>query len=109
MPRRRDASAEARRTEAKLIRFSPAELDAVIDRARSVRRPVACYIREMAIGTATTRARRPRITEALIRNVARVATLLTELATEAHGLPSGPQFCAATDELLALIRELDRG
>ena len=107
MPRRREASAEARRTEAKLIRFSPAELDAVIDRARSVGRPVACYIRETAIGTAATRARRAGITEALIRSLARSATLLTELATEAHGLPSEPHFRAAVNELLALVRELD--
>ena len=74
-----------------------------------MRRPVACYIREAALGTAATRARRSSTAEALIRTLARSATLLTELATQAQaqGLPSGADFRAAVDAVLALIRELD--
>ena len=62
-----------RRELTKLIRFSVDELEAVTDRARGAGRPVACFIRESAIGSAP-RARRSEMSDALIRQLSRVGT-----------------------------------
>src|SRR2546430_11660840 len=40
-----------RRSIAKLIRFTPSELERVVDQAQASGRPVACFIREASLGS----------------------------------------------------------
>jgi hypothetical protein len=40
-----------RRSIAKLIRFTPSELERVVDQAQASGRPVACFIRELSLGS----------------------------------------------------------
>src|SRR5437868_5615227 len=79
---RADRRSRQRRTCAKLIRFTPTEIEEVATRARVSGRPVACYIRDLSLG------RRPKGTNAVlsnsvIRSLARVATRLRALTIAA--------------------------
>lgn len=97
-----------RRTSTKLIRFSPDELELVINRARSASRPVACYIRESSLGPAP-RARRAGLNDAVIRTLSQLATRLSLLATEAknHHLAQADEFQQSVSEVLDVIREIE--
>lgn len=110
-PRRRPTTAGAapeKREYAKLIRFTDAELQRVIDRARVAGRPVACYIRESSLGPAP-RARPTEFSDSVIRTLARIGTSLPQLAQLAREqqLAGATEFAAAVDDVLVLIRELD--
>lgn len=98
----------SRRTSTKLIRFAPEELQLVINRARSARRPVACYIRESSLGPAP-RARRAALGDAVIRTLGQLATRLSQLATEAKSqhLPQADKFQQSVSEVLDVIREIE--
>ncbi len=98
----------SRRTSTKLIRFSPDELELVINRARSAGRPVACYIRESSFGPAP-RARRAGLSDAVIRTLSQLATRLSLLATEAKSqhLPQADKFQQSVSEVLDVIREIE--
>jgi hypothetical protein len=98
----------SRRTSAKLIRFTPEELQLVINRARSARRPVACYIRESSLGPAP-RARRAGLSDAVIRTLCQIATRLSLLATEAKNqrLAQADEFQQAVLEVLDIVREVE--
>lgn len=98
----------ARRTHAKLIRFTDAESAMVFARARAAGRPVASYIREAAIGQAP-RQRRSELSDALTRRLARLATQLATLAAQARdqGLASRDDFTAGVTDILEIIRQLD--
>ena len=98
----------SRRTSTKLIRFSPDELDLVINRARSAGRPAACYIRESSLGPAP-RARRAGLNDAVIRALSQLATRLSLLATEAknHHLARADDFQQAVSEVLEIVREVE--
>ena len=100
--------ADERRTRPKLVRYSPAELVTVTDRARVCGRPVACYIREASLG-AVPRARHAHANDLVIRCLARAATQLTQLAREAREreLPAAASFAAAVSDVLDAIRQLD--
>lgn len=92
----------------KLIRFTPAELRLVVDRARASGRPVACYIREASLG-ASPRVRRTDLNDSLIRALAHVATDLTKLAATANDqqLSGAAEFETAVSDVLDVIRSLD--
>lgn len=96
-----------RRSCAKLVRFSPAELQVVCTRARAAGRPVACYIREASLGPAP-RVRRAELNDSLIRGLARLASELTVIIAEAkrHGLDVR-EFERSACDMLDLIRQLD--
>ncbi len=98
----------SRRTSTKLIRFSPDELELVINRAGSAARPVACYIRESSLGPAP-RARRAGLSDAVIRTLSQLATRLSLLATEAknHHLAQADEFQQAVSEVLDIVREVE--
>src|SRR5690348_10494416 len=94
----------------KLIRFTPAELAVVNERARDASQPVACYIRDAAIGT----RKRPRTRGAsvggdVIRHLSRVATRLCSLRDLAaqRQLPEASTFGSAVEDLLDVIRRID--
>lgn len=97
-----------RRTSPKLIRFTPEELQVVINRAVSAGRPVACYIRESSLGAAP-RARRAALSDAVIRTLGHLATRLSLLATEAkdHHLAQADEFQQAVSEVLDIVREVE--
>ena len=103
-----DSAPDSRRTSTKLIRFSPDELELVINRARSAARPVACYIRESSLGPAP-RARRAGLSDAVIRTLSQLATRLSQLATEAnnHHLAHADEFQQAVSEVLDIVREVE--
>jgi hypothetical protein len=103
-----DSAPDSRRTSTKLIRFSPDELELVINRARSAGRPVACYIRESSLGPAP-RARRAGLSDAVIRTLGQLATRLSLLATEAknHHLAQADEFQQAVSEVLDVVREVE--
>ena len=98
----------SRRTSTKLIRFAPEELELVINRAQSARRPVACYIRESSLGPAP-RARRAGLSDAVIRTLGKLATRLSLLATEAkkQHLAQADEFQQAVSEVLDIVREVE--
>ena len=97
-----------RRSCAKLIRFAPDELAAVLARARAAGRPVACYIRESSIG-ATPRVRRSELNDALVRELERTTTRLFKLAEQARllSLADAAELEAAAEALLSIIRRVD--
>lgn len=97
-----------RRTSTKLIRFTPVELQLVIQRARAAGRPAACFIRESSLGP-SPRARRAELSDALIRMLGKIATRLTPLAIAAktQHLALADEFEHAVSELLDIIREIE--
>ena len=97
-----------RRTCAKLVRFTPSELATVVFRATECGRPVACYIREAALGAAL-HARRTPVNDALIRELSRLAILLSSLGQNARELqlPVAPEFERALSVLLTTIKSVD--
>ena len=97
-----------RRTCPKLVRLSPGELAIVSQRARECGRPVACYIREAALGAAL-HARRTPLNDALIRELARLANQFGELgrAAQALDLPIAPEFERALAAVLAMIESIE--
>lgn len=97
-----------RRTCVKLIRFRSGELAAVTLRATECGRPVACYIREAALGAAF-HARRTPVNDALIRELARLGNKLAALGQRARDLqlPIAPEFERALEVLLTTIRSIE--
>jgi len=93
----------------KLIRFTPAELAQVNARAVAARQPVACFIRDAALGARKRVTTSAPVTAAIIHQLSRVATRLCTLrdAAEANGLSGAGDFRASVDELVNLIREVD--
>ena len=101
-------AAATRRSCKKLIRFTPAELARVNERARGVGKPVACYIRDASLGS--KRNGSPTVLgTTVIHELARVATRLGRLrdAANARALPEVAEFGGALDDLLDLIRRMD--
>jgi hypothetical protein len=97
-----------RRSVAKLIRFTPSELERVLDQAQASGRPVACFIREASLGS------RPRMKngsagDAIVHQLARLGTRLRVLARTAteQGLPNATDFDAALSDLLETIRQIE--
>ena len=79
----------------------------MVDRARSCGRPVACYIREVALG-GKPKATRPTLSYALVRELSQVAIGLQRLdrrAKEAN-LDGAEAFGAAVGNVLDLIQSL---
>ena len=97
-----------RRTSTKLVRFTPSELATVILRATECGRPVACYIREAALGVAL-HARRTPVNDVLIRKLSRLAIRLSSLEQNARELQlsGASEFECALSELLATIRSVE--
>jgi len=98
----------AKRDRPKLIRYSPDELAIVTERARAAGRPIARFIREASLGN-SPRARRTATSDVIIRQLARVATHLTELsriASESR-LPGAEAFQDAIGDVVEAIRLVD--
>jgi hypothetical protein len=98
-----------KRVHVKLVRFAPSELRLVMHRARAAGRPLACYIRDASLGTAT-RARRASASDELIRHLARLAGRLGKLsqaAAEQHLQGGVADYDAALAEVMDTIRRLD--
>ena len=92
----------------KLIRFTPSELARVNERARAAGQPVACYIRDVSVGT-RRKTSSTSLSGPIIHTLARVATrlqALRETATE-RALPEAVDFGNAADDLLALIDRVE--
>ncbi|MGH7618567.1 MAG: plasmid mobilization protein [Gemmatimonadaceae bacterium] len=96
-----------RRECSKLIRFTSTELEIVSARAQACGRPVACYIRDVSIG-GRPRAAASALSDAMIRELARVAVRLGELRdiATAQGLPQSSDFGAAVEDVVSLIRRI---
>ena len=101
-------SPRERRSNVKLVRFSSGELAAVVLRATECGRPVACYIREAALGAAL-HARRTPVNDALIRELARLGNELGAIGRKARDLqlPVASEFERALDVLLTTIRSIE--
>ena len=99
---------KAPRSCKKLIRFTPAELARVNERARAAGQPVACYIRDISVG-ARRKASSVSLGGPIIHSLARVATQLRGLREAAvqRALPEAADFGAAVEDLLALIQRID--
>ena len=110
-PARRNGRRRAseKRTVTRLVRFSPAEFEAVNERARSCGRPLACYLRETALG-AVPKVRRTHAADELIRALGRIGNYLNQLAAVANStgqLPHEVALAEALAELLDAVRRLD--
>jgi len=98
-----------KRSILKLIRFAPAEIDAVTQHARACGLPVARYIRETALG-AVPRIQRSQVHAELIRQLAAIGNNLNQLAHVANTtarLPDERALRTTLDEILRAIRQLD--
>jgi len=80
----------------------------VDDRARASGRPVACYIRETALG-GKPKARHATLSHTIVHELAKFATRLGELAraTGERQLPEAAMCKLLADEALDLIRRID--
>jgi hypothetical protein len=96
-----------RRDHPKLIRFSAPELEQVAASAAAAGRPVACYIRDCALGS-RPRARTRLASEQLIRDLGRLGTRLSTAARAATalGAPQANELQSALDDLLKTIKDL---
>src|SRR5207244_12334676 len=90
-----------RRSIAKLIRFTPSELERVVDQAQASGRPVACFIREASLGS-RPRMKNGSVGDTVVHQLARVGTRLRAIARAAReqDLPAAADFDAALPELL---------
>ena len=97
-----------RRSIAKLIRFTPSELERVLDQAQASGRPVACFIREASLGS-RPRMKNGSVGDTVIHHLARLGTRLRTLARAAteQNLPAAADFDAALSELLETIRQIE--
>lgn len=99
----------ATRTCKKLIRFTSEELTRVRTRASAAGRPVACFIRESAVGSRKRSVDTPSSNAALIHHLAHVATSLRVVRDAAviTGIEGAAEFGGAFDSLMELIRSID--
>ena len=97
-----------RRSLAKLIRFTPSELERVVDQAQASGRPVACFIREASLGS-RPRMKNGSVGDTVVHQLARLGTRLRAIArtATAQNLPAAPDFDAALSELLETIRQIE--
>lgn len=97
------------RTCKKLIRFSSEELMRVRVRASAAGRPVACFIRESAVGSRKRGAEGPSSNAGLIHHLAQVATCLRVVrdAAAINNVTGAHEFDRALDSLMELIRSID--
>ena len=100
---------QERRSVAKLIRFTPSELEAVLDHAKASGQPVASFIRAAALGS-RPRMRDGPVGDVVVRQLARVGTRLRSLARAAteQGVPNAAEFDAALADLLEVIRQIEQ-
>lgn len=96
-----------RRAHATLVRFGTAEREIVRARAHEAGRPVACFIREVAIGNPVTSRPRP-VQDAVIREMTALATTLATVAgdVEQHVPEIRPRLDSVRTRLVALIQRL---
>jgi hypothetical protein len=99
----------ATRSCKKLIRFTPAELEQVNARARAIGQPVACYIREVSVGTRKRAATATATSQTMVHRLSQAATQLCTLRdlAAATGLPESADFGKAVEDLLDLIRNIE--
>jgi len=92
----------------KNVRFTPSELERVVDQARTAGRPVACYIREASLG-ARPRRKDGTASANVIHYLARLGTRLRAVARTATetGHPNAADFDEALSELLETIRQIE--
>ena len=78
-------------------------------RAAAARQPVACYIRDTALGGRKRVSTSAPMAAAVIHRLSRVATRLCALreVAEAQQLPAAREFRESVDEVLNLIREIE--
>src|SRR2546427_8856319 len=107
-PRRMPSVNGERRTIAKLIRFTPSELERIVDQAQASGRPVACFIREASLGS-RPRMKNGTVGDTVIHHLARLGTRLRALcrAAKEQNLPAAAEFDAALAELLDTIRQIE--
>ena len=97
-----------RRSVAKLIRFTPSELERVLDQAQASGRPVACFIREASLGS-RPRMKNGSVGDTVIHHLARLGMRLRALARTAteQNLAGAADFDAALSDLLETIRQIE--
>lgn len=90
------------------IRYTPAEWAAIVAHARACGRPPARYVREVSLG-GVPKARPGRVNEEAIRELGRIGTALTSLATtakQAGGAADQAAIETVLADLLAAVRRL---
>jgi hypothetical protein len=96
------------RTKPTMVRWTPAEITTVTERARSCGLTVARFIRECALG-AVPKATRHVDQKALLRELARSGNNLNQLAHEANArdlFPAQEKIEAALTFHMAALRKL---
>ena len=96
------------RDRARLVRFNAPELAVITQRARKCGRPVARYIRDCALGR-PARAGRSPASDALIRQLSRVAARLIAAAALAneHHLGCASELEETVGDALDAIRQIE--
>ena len=96
------------RTKPTMVRWTPAEITTVTERAKACGRTVARFVRECALG-AVPKATRHIDQKALLRELARSGNNLNQLAHEANAcdlFPTQEKIEAALTAHLAALRKL---
>jgi hypothetical protein len=91
------------------IRFTAAEWATIVERAQLSGRRPARYVREAALGT-VPKVVRKEVKSAVVHELARIGTALTQLAATLRDQGAEPRAAAldeAVAELLAVVRGLE--
>ncbi len=102
------ADPAARRTEALLVRLSPAELGTIRERAERCGRPTSTFMREVALG-AVPRARPRRLEQEAVYQLGRIGNNLNQLARAANAtgrIELARRIRDALGELLEAVRRI---
>ena len=96
-----------RRSITTSIRFTPSELERVVDQAHTSGRLLSCYIREASLG-ARPRRKHGTARDMVVHYLARLGTRLRAVARTATetGHPNAADFDEALSELLETIRQI---
>ena len=100
---------QSRRREPRKIRYSDAEWAIIAGRARECGRAPARYVREVSLG-AVPKARRSHANAELVRELGRVANVLTQVAGTLRESAAGAEAVViehALAELFTVVRRLD--
>jgi hypothetical protein len=81
----------------------------VLDEAKASGRPVACFIREAALGSRPRMKNGSTVGDTIVHQLARLGTRLRTLARAAteRDLPNAAEFDAALADLLETIRRIE--
>jgi hypothetical protein len=93
---------------ARKIRYTEAEWDTIVDRARACGQPPARYVRDVSLGV-VPKIGRAQLSAPLVHELGRIGNTLTTLAAQERAVGEPARSAAIGDalsELLAMVRRI---